>query len=417
MMVVYERAKGIRKMDVVAKPVAHPARSHVLIIEDEEGVANIIAHTLTSYGISYEVFSGGQSAMSSGDPHRADVMFLDVTLENSDGIEVIRTLAEQKYGGAVQLVSGQSPEVLEEIKEIGVRHGLRMRQPITKPFGPSAIRPVVEHECLGKTKDLAGSVTLREALDHKWLEFWYQPKISLDKRRLIGAEALARIRHPDAGILEPSLFLSGASELDLIPLAGLAIRTALRDWSIFKESGLNLHLSVNVTPSSLIKLPIASLVRQARPSDPKWPGLILEITENEVIQDVTLLRELGTQLGLYGVSFSVDDFGAGYSSMLRLHDLRVAELKLDRELVRGCSDNSRKRAICQAAIDLGHHLSAKVVAEGVETLDDLDTLAKMGCDLGQGFLFSRPVERDVLITMAHSRMDAEERYVVSLAAE
>jgi EAL domain-containing protein (putative c-di-GMP-specific phosphodiesterase class I) len=127
------------------------------------------------------------------------------------------------------------------------------------------------------------------------------------------------------------------------------------------------------------------------------------------VHDLARMHELATQMGLYQVSLSIDDFGAGYSSLARLRDLPFAEVKLDRSFVQNCATDERNGNICQATVDLGHRLGAKVVAEGIEHKADLDALVRMGCDIGQGFLFSRPVERDRLPTLFGPPQRAERR--------
>jgi EAL domain-containing protein (putative c-di-GMP-specific phosphodiesterase class I) len=296
-----------------------------------------------------------------------------------------------------------------------------MRPPITKPFRAAMIRAVVEEEHLATVEPsppvapfaavekavetntpaviepVHTRVSLKEALRHGWVEFWYQPKLDLQKLVPVGAEGLARVRHPQLGVLAPAAFLADAAEVDLAVLGGLGIETALRDWSVFARHGLNLKLAVNMSAASLEMVPVAGLIRQHRPATENWPGLILEVTENDAVHDMARMHELATQMGLYGVSLSIDDFGAGYSSLARLRDLPFAEVKLDRTFVQNCATDERNRNICHATIDLGHRLGAKVVAEGIEQKSELDSLVRMGCDLGQGYLFSRPVERDRLI--------------------
>jgi EAL domain-containing protein (putative c-di-GMP-specific phosphodiesterase class I) len=358
-------------------------------------------------------------------PSRASIAkrrrsFFDVSLEGSDAVETLRGLGQVEYRGVVQVVSGQNPSVLENISKIGERHGLRMRPPIGKPFTAAKIRGVIEEERAGEAGSQAPlqptlqpsitarksvdqpRTTLKEALRHGWVELWYQPKLDLRTLAVAGAEGLARVRHPEFGILEPASFLVGAGEIELAVLGGLALETALRDWPVFDANGFNLRLAVNMSASSLDILPVAPVIRQHGPHPEKWPGLIMEVTEGEVIHDMARLHELATQMSLYKVGLSIDDFGEGFASLARLRDLPFNELKLDRNFVQNCATDERNRNICQAAIDLGHRLGATVVAEGIETEAALNVLRQMGCDLGQGFLFSRAVERDQLIAWARA---------------
>jgi EAL domain-containing protein (putative c-di-GMP-specific phosphodiesterase class I)/CheY-like chemotaxis protein len=398
--------------------------SHCFVVDDEEDICQLISRTLARYGVTSSGFTTAQAAIDSLNFASPSVIFLDITLEGSDGVDALRWLGEVSYPGVVQLVSGQSSEVLDNVKKIGERHGLRMRPPIRKPFRSAAIQAVIEEERLATVQPSPpplspasmempvetnapakaveqppARVSLREALRHGWVEFWYQPKLDLQKLTPVGAEGLARVRHPTLGIIEPAAFLADAAEVDLAVLGGLGIETALRDWSVFARHGLNLKIAVNMSAAGLELVPVAALIRQHRPQTESWPGLILEVTENDAVHDMARMHELAIQMGLYQVSLSIDDFGAGYCSLARLRDLPFAEVKLDRSFVQNCATDERNRNICQATIELGHRLGAKVVAEGIEQKAELQALVRMGCDLGQGFLFSRPVERDRLLTM------------------
>jgi EAL domain-containing protein (putative c-di-GMP-specific phosphodiesterase class I)/DNA-binding NarL/FixJ family response regulator len=398
---------------------------HCFIVDDERDIRFLISHTLTRCGVTFSEFTNASEAIAGLDSESPSLIFLDVSLAGSDAVEALRGLGQVHYGGVVQVVSGQNPSILDNVKKIGERHGLRMRPPIGKPFVAAAIRAVIEEERLSNVGSqaplqpaLATSaatnagcapsgqarprVPLKEALRHGWVELWYQPKLDLKTLAVVGAEGLARVRHPEFGMLEPASFLVDAGEIELAVLGGLALESALRDWPVFAANGFNLRLAVNMSASSLDILPVAPLIRQHGPHPEKWPGLILEVTEGEVIHDMARLHELATQMSLYQVGLSIDDFGEGFASLARLRDLPFTELKLDRGFVQGCATDDRNRSICQAAIDLGHRLGATIVAEGIETEAALEVLKQMGCDLGQGFLFSRAIERDRLIAWARA---------------
>jgi EAL domain-containing protein (putative c-di-GMP-specific phosphodiesterase class I) len=150
---------------------------------------------------------------------------------------------------------------------------------------------------------------------------------------------------------------------------------------------------------ALVNLQLPALIREHRPRNEDWPGLILEVTESEVIRDVSLVHEIATQLRLYGIPFAIDDFGEGFSSFARLRELSFAELKLDMSFVKNCSDDARNAGICQAIVDLAHHFGADAVAEGLENARDLETVRRMGCNIGQGYLIARPMPKTEFATM------------------
>ena len=136
-----------------------------------------------------------------------------------------------------------------------------------------------------------------------------------------------------------------------------------------------------------------------RPTDRRWPGLILEVTEDQAVRDIALAQEVATQLRIYDITLALDDFGSGYSHLARLKELPFSEVKLDRNMVADCGEDGQNASLCQTAIDLAHHFGATVVAEGIEKRSELQALTAMGCDVGQGYLFAPPMPLDRLIAL------------------
>jgi EAL domain-containing protein (putative c-di-GMP-specific phosphodiesterase class I) len=156
--------------------------------------------------------------------------------------------------------------------------------------------------------------------------------------------------------------------------------------------------------SALIKVSITSLVRDNRPSSPNWPGLILEIGEDQILRDIPLAHELATELRIYNIHLAIDRFGAGISSLAHLQELPFAELKLDRRFVAGCAENDTSARFCQAGIQLTHRLGCKAVAVGIDCPKDLETLTRMGCDMGQGTLLGTAITKEKLIATRRDRL-------------
>jgi EAL domain-containing protein (putative c-di-GMP-specific phosphodiesterase class I) len=241
-------------------------------------------------------------------------------------------------------------------------------------------------------------VDLREALERNWLELWYQPKLDLRRRAgLAGAEGLARVRHPEHGVVPPAAFIPGASSADLIDLAEHALRTVLHDADEFADAGHAMRLAINVPVEALLTLAIAAIVRETRARESASPGIILEVTEDQIIRDIPAAHEIATQLRIHGIALALDDFGNGYSSLARLKELPFAELKLDRSFVDNCSLDPTNAALCRTAVELAHRFDSVAVAEGIETKEDLATIRSTGCDIGQGFLFAQAMPKEILL--------------------
>jgi EAL domain-containing protein (putative c-di-GMP-specific phosphodiesterase class I) len=248
-------------------------------------------------------------------------------------------------------------------------------------------------------------IEISEALRNNWFEIWYQPKIDLKRKCLAGAEALARIRHPTLGVLLPGSFLPAVDEDSIALLTEHALLTTLRAWSTFDAAGFNLHLAINVPVSVMLKLPIPALVRDNRPKADHWPGLILEVTEDQIVRDIALAQKIAMQLRVSGITIAIDDFGAGYSSFSSLRELPFAELKVDSSFVKDCATDATNAAICQTAIDLAHRFGSAAVAEGIESSADLQALLMMGCDFGQGVLIAPPMPQERFIDLLRQRMN------------
>jgi EAL domain-containing protein (putative c-di-GMP-specific phosphodiesterase class I) len=260
--------------------------------------------------------------------------------------------------------------------------------------------PMAESEHLAAadsaTVDERPRIVIAEALRNNWIEIWYQPKIDLKRKCLAGAEALARVHHPQLGVLLPGSFRPEADEDSVAELAQHALVAALCDWSMFEAAGVNLHLAVNVPIGVLLRAPIAGLIAEFRPKSGNWPGLILEISEDQIVRDIALTTEIAAQLRDSGIRIAIDDF---------LRNLPFAELKIERSFVRNCATDATNAAICQTAIDLAHRFGGTAVGEGIESMVDLQALMVMGCDFGQGVLIAPPLPKDRFLDLLRQRLN------------
>jgi EAL domain-containing protein (putative c-di-GMP-specific phosphodiesterase class I) len=252
--------------------------------------------------------------------------------------------------------------------------------------------------------DPKAKIPLAEVLRRNWFELWYQPKIELKSMRLVGAEALVRARHPTRGVVVPFFFLPDAGEEDLLALTEQVILTALGDWEFFNEYGLAMKAAVNVPVSAFIKLPIPRMLQEARPRAANWPGMVLEVTEDQIIHDLGLANDVASDLRALNCTLALDDFGAGYSSLARLKQLPFSELKIDRSYVMNCDRDPFNAGLCETIVELSKRFGLKAVAEGIETVHESHKLQGIGCPVGQGYLFAKPMPRDQLIGLMRNRM-------------
>jgi EAL domain-containing protein (putative c-di-GMP-specific phosphodiesterase class I) len=240
---------------------------------------------------------------------------------------------------------------------------------------------------------------LRRAIDNDELALVYQPKVSLESGRCIGAEALIRWHHPQRGMVPPDQFIPLAEQTGLIqPLSRWVLSTALRQARAWHDAGVDIPIAVNLSMRDLHDPELPDTVAELLA---KWDvaptRLMVEITENGLMADPA--RALQTVIGLrtMGIRIAIDDFGTGYSSLAYLKRLPVDELKIDRSFVRELAADQDDLAIVRSTISLGHDLGLRIVAEGVEDAATLDLLAELGCDVGQGYHISRPVSPQQLV--------------------
>ncbi|MCU1725023.1 MULTISPECIES: putative bifunctional diguanylate cyclase/phosphodiesterase [unclassified Pseudomonas] len=241
---------------------------------------------------------------------------------------------------------------------------------------------------------------LRRALRRDELELHYQPRLDLSEGRIVGLEALVRWRHAERGLLPPSEFVPLAEQSGLIvPLGYWVISRALRDVQVLRERGLApLHMAVNLSfrqfQDSQLLATLSRLIVQ-HGVDARW--LEFELTETAVMRRNDLVKQTMDALGRLGVRFSLDDFGTGFSSFVHLNSLPIALLKVDRSFVAGMEQREENRKLVHAMINLAHNLHLEVVAEGVETTEQLELLRSFGCDQVQGYLISKPLAIEPLV--------------------
>ena len=245
---------------------------------------------------------------------------------------------------------------------------------------------------------LALVAQLRRAIEAKQLILFYQPKINLRKGRITGVEAVARWDHPERGLMLPDDFIPLAEHTGLIkPLTLLVLDEALHALHTWHQAGLDLTMAVNLSARHLHDQDLPQQVAELMAKwhiEPSW--LELEITESAIMADPLRAMDVLTRLDAMGVGLSIDDFGTGYSSLIYLKQLPVDEIKIDKSFVIDMLDNNEDLVIVRSTIDLAHNMGRRVIAEGVENKEVLDTLIHLGCDLAQGYYLSRPLTAGVL---------------------
>ena len=252
---------------------------------------------------------------------------------------------------------------------------------------------------------------LRRALERGEFSLHYQPQICLKTGKMVGAEALLRWHHPDLGLLAPATFIPLAEETGLIlPLGLWVLKTACGQNKAWQDMGFPpFKMAVNLSGRQFKQLNLTDTIRQTLNKAGLDPTCLeLEITESILMENAPSTRKILQELKLMGVQISIDDFGTGYSSLSYLKHFPIDRLKIDRSFVHDVNYDSDDAAIAEAIIALGHSLRIKVLAEGVETKEQLDFLRELHCDEMQGYYFSRPLSLEDFTELLNSGLAAED---------
>ncbi len=257
---------------------------------------------------------------------------------------------------------------------------------------------------------------LRDALVEDQLVLWFQPKLDLRTGTLQGVEALVRWQHPQRGLLLPDQFLPQAERYGLMRrLTDCVLSLALDQIADWQRAGLDTTVAVNISASNLLDIGLSDqistmlAVRKLPPS-----CLMLEVTETMLMVDPMRTADLLERLRTVGVRVAIDDYGTGYSSLARLRELPVNELKLDRSFLTGIGRDPRATAIVRSTVELAHSLGLKLVAEGIETEEDRTILRELSCDIGQGYHIARPMPGQDLLEWAANHSTLVEHVPVGL---
>jgi diguanylate cyclase (GGDEF)-like protein/PAS domain S-box-containing protein len=249
---------------------------------------------------------------------------------------------------------------------------------------------------------------LRNCLaDKSMIEVYYQPKIDMTNGKTIGAEALIRIKDYSGKLISPAEFIPIAEESGLIvQLGAVVMQSACEQCRYWEEQGFKIPVSVNISAVQCLSGDLVNLVKDCLYVSKLSPEMLeLEVTETAFIRNFDETLSKFNELKLMGVKLSIDDFGKGYSNLTYLRRLDVDKLKLDMSYVKGMLSNQRDYEIVKTIVNLGQSMKLHLIAEGVETSEHRDELLKLGCQYGQGYLYSRPISQDQFIDYINNEYD------------
>ncbi|SDX84700.1 EAL domain-containing response regulator [Lysobacter enzymogenes] len=333
------------------------------------------------------------------DPAQVDLVLVDLDMPGMDGIEFIDRLAQQRLARAVLVVSALDPALLHTVQTMARACGLRVLEALAKPLTKAKLAEALMSLRQAKADEdpqAAPDITAEDAriaLETGRIEPWFQLQVELSNGRAIGVEALARWRHDDGRVILPQHFVPLLEAQDLLDeLTERMLAQACRYKRGWDREGLRLKLSVNVSASTLDDAGAADRYQKiVREAGVAASEVVLELTESSLMADAARGLAVLARLRLKGFGLSIDDFGTGWSSLSQLSQVPFTELKIDQEFVAGASHKPRKRAVVEASLDLARKLGLDAVAEGVETVEDWQMLAELGCAVAQGRLIGEAV--------------------------
>ena len=353
----------------------------ILVIDDEADVGEFVCAAAQAMGFDCAATTDATTFLEVLSPETT-LILLDLVMPELDGVELLRQLGEQKCKAGIILMSGSAKRIIEAAGQLAHALGLTIVGHLQKPFRLAELEKVLAKHADAEAPAIARQDVrviirkeeLRQAIARDEFVLHYQPQIDIATGHLIGVEALVRWEHPESrGMSEVGQFTNGTGKPPMLSL---------------NESVYSLHD---------LKFPDI-LVSLAEKHGIAPSNITIEITESGLIKELSNTLDILTRLRMRQVKLSIDDFGTGYAMMQQLKVIPATELKIDRTFILDMHNNERDRVIVQKTIEMGHELGMHVIAEGVETQEQLDFLNLKGCDSAQGYLFSRPLPVGEMVT-------------------
>ena len=387
----------------------------ILILEDDSFQRAVAVRMFRSLGCHevFEAVDGSQALALLQQVGAVDIAVCDLQMEGVDGLAFLRRAGQSGQIGAVLLSSALSADLRRAAQQVIALLGLQLLGDVGKPLPAKELQALLDKyrgSCIRATSpdavvQPACEDEVRQALALQQLQAWYQPKFNLRSGEVCGVEVLCRWMHPSKGVLPPALFipvLERCGLMDELLFAQLDQALSLQEQA--RIQGYPLNMAFNLQTSQLVNSQLTYTLKGilARHGTP-GSRLTFELTENGLLQAPAASLENLVRLRMMGCRLSLDDFGAGFSSLQRLCQLPFNEIKLDGEFVRNLEHEPRCAAVIASTLALGNSLGMAVVVEGIETLDQLQRLLAMGCVEGQGYWFARPMSGQGLLHWLQQR--------------
>ena len=384
----------------------------ILIIDDSRAICLLLKASLENMGIQQVDYCHSATAaleQIENEDNHYHALFIDLHMEGIDGLELINRLNMLMYRGNVVIMSGLEQKIIDFTLEVISNYNLKVLGSLEKPIQDSSLAFMVKRIRASQSREheYQQYIKRRElevALENDQVSPYFQPIISSSSNQITGLESLARIIAPEHGTLPPHRFIPVAEKFSLMDdLSRQLFPKAFSAHEDFcRQTGINCSLSFNVSPSQLYNEHLLSLIEELRQKyGLDKTSIKLEVTEEVALKDFLQFKNIN-HLRIQGYQLSLDDYGEGYTNLHQLKNIPFNEIKLDRKLVDGISQDKVLQAIVKSVKELADTNNLNLIAEGVENNEDLIEVEKIGIDLFQGFLFCRPKPIESLLQWYHS---------------
>ncbi|MFJ2485602.1 EAL domain-containing protein [Pseudomonas sp. NPDC087639] len=391
----------------------------VLVLEDHTFQRSVAVSMLQALGCQevFEASDGAQALAVLETVGQVDIALCDLQMEGMDGLEFLQRVGASGQVKSVIISSSLSADLCRAVHQMVTLLGLELLGDVGKPLDAQVLhdllkkalaKPVSQQSPISASP-LASEEAVREALAQRQLKAWYQPKFNLQTSEVCGVEVLCRWQHPTRGIIPPAVFMPVLERCGLLDeLLFCQIDEALTLQTSARAQGFVLNIAFNLQASQLANSDLTAAIRHILVSHAA-PGssLTFELTESGLLEAPATSLESLVRLRMMGCRLSIDDFGAGFSSLQRLCQLPFNEIKLDADFVRNLEHEPRCRAAISSTLALGETLGMAVVIEGIETDAQRLQLLGLGCTQGQGYWYARPMAGDDFLAWLHRRNDRE----------
>ena len=387
----------------------------VLVLEDHDFQRSVAVSMLRQLGCQevFEAVDGVQALDVLHKVGKVDIALCDLCMDGMDGLEFLQRVGRSGLVGSVIISSSLSADLRRAVQQIVSLLGLEMLGDVGKPMQAPALDVLLKKHLRGSDVvppvrtpvELASEDEVRRALREQQLKAWYQPKVNLSTGEVKGVEVLTRWQHPASGILSPAVFMPVLERCGLLDeLLFAQMDTSLRLQQQARSDGFVLNLAFNLHVTQLTNSDLTSIVKRILQfHNAAGSSMTFELTESGLLESPVTSLETLVRLRMMGCQLSIDDFGAGFSSLQRLCQLPFNEIKLDGEFIRTLKHEPRCRAAISSTLALGESLGMSVVIEGIENKEEHDLLLELGCTSGQGYFYARPMSGEDLLRWLSAR--------------